>query len=459
MNLQMQFAAHVKAQHLWTAADKVVLAISTGVDSMVLWHLCRHLPKALRPQIILAYVDHHLRSASAQETAFITAQAAAYQTPLFRKDWWPEAHPTEGVEAAGRHFRYAFFQTVMAQNKSALLLTAHHQDDLAETILMKLTRSGDLTSAVGLKQRRPFANGQLVRPLLPFDKATIYAYAEAQKVPYFEDATNHEDAYLRNRIRHHILPQLKAENPQTLAHLAYFAESLDSVLTLNQTFLPQLYQQQGIETLPQGIKGSVTAFQQLPAASRMAFLQSLWATYFPERPLKAQQLTQILALLAGDKPQTHLDLAGGFSFERQYATYFIQKNHTLGVSKNQTFQLELNHWQPLPDHTEIGLFETIPTTTTKTLILSQWVDLATSDWPVTVRHRRTGDKYLLANGHHGKLKKLFIDRHVPQEQRQNFWLVFANKKLIWIPNFRSFQLFHSSETDKMKFVLCFKQRL
>ena len=109
MNLQTRFTAHVKDQHLWTADDKVLIAISTGVDSMTLWHLCQTLPLTLRPKIVLAYVDHHLRAESKAETTFITQQAKSQQTPLFKADWPIAAHPKDGIEAAGRKFRYDFF--------------------------------------------------------------------------------------------------------------------------------------------------------------------------------------------------------------------------------------------------------------------------------------------------------------------------------------------------------------
>lgn len=459
MGLQTRFNQHIQQTGLFQAKDRVLIAVSTGADSMTLWQLCRQLPTQLRPQIEIAYVDHHLRAESTQETAFIQAIAAQRQTPLFQKDWWPKEHPKEGIEAAARKVRYAFFYQVMQQQNCTILLTAHHGDDLAETILMKLVRSGTLNSTTGFTDQRKFHEFMLARPLLPFSKEEIYQFADAEEITYFEDATNQNDDFFRNRLRHHVIPALKEENTHFLEHMAYFSKSLNSLLVLQKQELPTLLQQQGIQKTSTGIKGSVNAFVNYPQAAQLALLQEIWTTYFEAIPIKSQQIQAMLELLNGQKPQVQLDLGRNLQFKRVYQSYFIEKNQTLGVSIPQTFPLKLNHWQLLPDHTEIGIFEHVPTSEATENIVIQSVLLEKNDWPLTVRHRRPGDRYLLDNGNHGKLKKLLIDRQVPQNEREAFWLVFANKDLLWIPNFRFFQLFHSSETDKIRFVLCFKHRL
>ncbi|MFD1670582.1 tRNA lysidine(34) synthetase TilS [Agrilactobacillus yilanensis] len=459
MDLFEQFKNHVRDDKLFDKNDHILLAVSTGVDSMALWDLCRQLPDALRPKMTVAYVDHHLRAQSTAETNFIKTIATQRQTPLYCAQWALDQHPQEGVEAAARAFRYQFFYDTMLKTDCNLLVTAHHGDDLAETIIMKLSRSGDLKSVVGLQTQRGFHELGLVRPLLPYSKAEIYDYAKSGHLDYFEDVTNQEDTFLRNRLRHHVLPQLKTENPNLLAHTQYFSESLASLLAFQETFMPQLLVQQNIKTTATGIKGSVAAFKTLPSTTRLAFIQGLWGLYFKKVPLKATQAKQILALLMGEKPQVTLDLEGELQFQRVYQSYFIQKNQTLAVSNHQTFQLKLDHWQPLSTDIEVGIFKQAPLAKPSENLVIQPVLLTKMDWPLTVRHRRPGDRYLLANGNHGKLKKLFIDQHVPQSKRQKFWLIFANENLLWIPNFRFFQLFHTSETDKMSFVLCFKQRL
>lgn len=101
----------------------------------------------------------------------------------------------------------------MGRHHAAVLLTAHHADDQAETVLMKLIRGGQLTQLQGILPEQPFAAGKLVRPLLPFSKEQIRTYAHEQQLTWYEDATNQNNDVLRNRIRHQVIPALKQENP------------------------------------------------------------------------------------------------------------------------------------------------------------------------------------------------------------------------------------------------------
>ena len=103
---------------------------------------------------------------------------------------------------------------------AAVLMTAHHLDDQAETILMKLIRGTNFSHSAGIKERRPFATGELIRPLLIYPKEELYQFAQRQAFVYFEDETNQTNEYLRNRLRNQVLPLLKQENPQFLDQIA-----------------------------------------------------------------------------------------------------------------------------------------------------------------------------------------------------------------------------------------------
>lgn len=145
---------------------------------MVLLTLLQRLPVAHRPKLIVAHVDHQLRQQSQVERQFITTYCQQHRLPLEVAVWPLAAHPATGIEAAAREFRYAFFERVMKQTHATTLVTAHHANDQAETVLMKLIRGGDLTQLVGIRTEQPFGSGRLVRPLLRIDKATLLAYAQ-----------------------------------------------------------------------------------------------------------------------------------------------------------------------------------------------------------------------------------------------------------------------------------------
>lgn len=116
MNLQAQFNLIIKHANWWTATDQVVVAVSTGVDSMTLLHLLLHLPADSRPKIIVAYVDHQLRDQSDVETSYINDYCASHQLQLEQTVWPLASHPKTGIEAAARAFRYAFFSVSASPN-------------------------------------------------------------------------------------------------------------------------------------------------------------------------------------------------------------------------------------------------------------------------------------------------------------------------------------------------------
>lgn len=189
----------VKEWEKFNLADQPLLvAVSTGVDSMVLLDLLMKLPPKMQPQITVAYVDHQLREQSKVETKFIKKFCQQNNLPLEVAVWSKEQHPQNGTEEAARKFRYQFFLSVMKKRKIKVLATAHHADDLAETVIMKLVRGGELSQLVGIESRRSFEGDyQIIRPLLRYSKKQLYEYADQKELTYFEDETNYQDDALR----------------------------------------------------------------------------------------------------------------------------------------------------------------------------------------------------------------------------------------------------------------------
>ncbi|MCD2255941.1 tRNA lysidine(34) synthetase TilS [Lactobacillus sp. CC-MHH1034] len=460
IDLQNHFEQHIQQERLWTRTDRLLLAVSGGVDSMVLLDLVRHLPTPQRPKFAVVYVDHHLRAQSVLETEYLSDYLQQHQIRFFKADWLPEMHPKSGVENAARQFRYQFFAEVMQQQHYNILVTAHHSDDLAETVLMNLTRSGELSAINSLKSQRIFASGRLVRPLLGYTKQMLVTYAQKRALHFFEDETNASDQYFRNRLRHHVIPQLKSENPRFNQHINQFNEDLTDVLALQKTFAPVLFERAQIKVTAGAITGKVQKLQTFAPGIQKQLLRLAWQICFPEAGLKQSQLQEMVALIDQVRPQATLNLADQLIFRKVYDHYLIKKNQSQVPRNDAVIALKLNRWHQISATERVGVFASNQGQMQRSQsgIIMRPIELTGADLPIVVRHRLPGDKYLLANGHHGKLKKLFIDAHVPQSQRQGFWLFWSQKQLLWIPNFRTFQLFRSSGTDKMKFILCYQQK-
>jgi tRNA(Ile)-lysidine synthetase, N-terminal domain len=238
-----KFNRQLAAAKLLSPQQTVVVAVSTGVDSMVLLHLLQRLPAAERPRVVVAHVNHHLREQSQMEADYLRQYCQQQNLKLVMADWLPAAHPKSGIEAAGRQFRYHVFAKVMRENRATAVLTAHHANDQVETYLMKLARGGDISQLTGIATSRPFATGRLIRPLLTWSKDQLRNYAAEQHVVYFEDVTNQDVALTRNRIRHRVVPELMTVNPQLLKHVADYQQQLTTLLTAKKQMVTVLLSQ------------------------------------------------------------------------------------------------------------------------------------------------------------------------------------------------------------------------
>lgn len=187
--------------------QRVVCAISGGVDSVALLHGLWSLQELWNMTLTAAHFHHGLRESADRDEAFVKALCQKLKIPLVIGRGDAAAYARDNgmsVEEAGRHLRYEF---LFAQE--GLVAVAHHGDDQVETVLLNLLRGTGLRGLCAMPQQQ----GRLVRPLLEATRAEIEAYAEEQQLAYCTDETNLEDDALRNRLRHHVVPVLKEENP------------------------------------------------------------------------------------------------------------------------------------------------------------------------------------------------------------------------------------------------------
>lgn len=213
--------------------DGVVVAVSGGVDSMVLLHVLVRLAPRLDLRLRVAHIHHGLRGSSAdRDAALVSAEAARYALPISVERLAAETRPRRtSVQAWARAARYARLEATRRRVRAAWILTAHNRNDQAETVLLNLLRGAGLRGLAGI----PKVRERILRPLLAVSRAEIEAYAAARGVRFREDPSNRSVAYRRNRIRRQLLPLLAREyNPrivETLAALATQAREDDDALT------------------------------------------------------------------------------------------------------------------------------------------------------------------------------------------------------------------------------------
>jgi tRNA(Ile)-lysidine synthase len=205
---------------------RLLVAVSGGIDSMVLMDVLARLRRPLGVELHVAHLDHGLRQQSADDSAFVHQQASQRGVAVHcgRQDASRCAAETgRSLEDAARVVRYEFLERTAAASDCRYIILGHHADDQAETVLLRLLRGSGST---GLASMRPVRDGRFLRPLLQLTREQILSYGEAAGVEHREDASNLDWRFLRNRVRGELLPQLREYNPQITRALCRTARLL-----------------------------------------------------------------------------------------------------------------------------------------------------------------------------------------------------------------------------------------
>ena len=372
----------MQAKGYFNRHKKILVAVSGGADSMSLLHFLYNHQKDLDIQLGIAHVNHKQRQESEHEEAYLRHWAEEHKVPFHYS-----AFSGKFSENAARTFRYEFFKRVMKDYEYSALVTAHHADDQAETIFMRLLRGSRLRHLTGISAIRPFGTGQIIRPFLHLTKAQLPVTF------HFEDRSNTSLAYLRNRIRLSYLPTLSQENPKIKEHLCLLAEEIG----LMEQALGELTKDISITDL--------SVFQQQSDAVQLFLLQN-YLDSFPDLQLSKGQFNQLISYLRKNA-SGKMPLKNGYELVKTQTYFLIRKEASISLSP--------------PCLLEFGKsveFEAY------TLTFSEFNDVSNTDaisiWsdaPIVIRHRKEGDKIDLGS-HHKKLRRLFIDNKILEKDRQ-----------------------------------------
>ena len=204
---------------------RVLCAVSGGLDSMCLLHLLSTWGRENGLAVTAAHFNHRLREAAHRDEGFVRDWCAAHDIPCLCGGGDVRGYAAETgktIEEAGRELRYAFLETARRDSGSDVILTAHHADDNAETLLLNLLRGTGLQGLTGI----PASRDGILRPFLEVTRRELEAYAEENHVPHVEDETNQEDDAARNLLRHKVLPVLRELNPRAVENMNRTAELL-----------------------------------------------------------------------------------------------------------------------------------------------------------------------------------------------------------------------------------------
>lgn len=305
-----------------TDDDYVVCATSGGVDSMTLLYLLTIIRKSININIICAHINHNLREESKEEFEFVKDYCAKnniiFEGKIFEKNI------SGNLESEFRKRRYKFFDDVVNKYNSKYLFTAHHGDDLIETILMRIVRGSSIDGYSGFEKVTKRNNYYILRPLIFYTKQDIYSFAQEKSIEYREDKTNESDNYTRNRYRKYILPKLKDENKLVHKKFIKFSEELDGASNFINKYVDNLlnkYYSNYVLDITYLIKEEDYILKKV--------IYSVLYKVYKENinEINDQNITSIMKIIRSKKPNLSIDLKNNIIAVKKYNSLEL-KNKT-----------------------------------------------------------------------------------------------------------------------------------
>jgi len=422
MDLICAVKAYIKKEDLIRPGQRLLAAVSGGVDSMCLAHILLALQEELHIQLAVAHFDHQLRPESAEEGRFVAAFAKANNIPFYSGG--ADILALGGnIEDTARRERYAFLRTTAAAIGAHSIVLAHHGDDQAETVLLHLLRG---CGTAGLSGMSP-AENDIIRPLLFARRRDIEEYAAAFGVEYREDSSNKDVRYLRNRIRHQLLPLLETYNPRIVKALNSTAEICRHEDILLEEMAANALAEGWLEE-----KGALDNdyFQALPLALRRRAARKACTLVGGEEKQPDFEQTEAVVELADGSCTS---LPGELMAYRRGDIYFGRSIPPLPEHTEEAQILADGQWHELADWGwEYRAVPALGTALPEDMLSCV---VSANDLPLLrFRTRRQGDK-LISRGKKGekKLKDLFINKRIPVYKRVCWPILSREKDILWVP--------------------------
>ncbi len=390
--------AFLRQQDLIQPEETVICAVSGGADSVALLFALYLMKDKWRFHLEAAHFNHHLRGEeSDRDEAFVRQLCDRYDIPLHLGQAQVTAGK-KGLEAAARDARYAFFATLPGK-----IATAHTADDNAETVLMHLIRGTGLKGLGGIAPIR----GQIIRPMLTVTRQEVENFLDEWCLSHIEDSSNETDAFLRNRIRHHVMPLLTQENPRIAENLSQMAMRL----RLDEECLAVESQ---AETLP-----TVESLKKMPKARRIRCLEAFLKENGVKEPEEAH-LAMAETLVFSENPSAKANFPGGVVVTRCYDRLEV-------LTPCESLEAAV---LPCPGQTQWGDW-CIRCTPAETIVNTADTFTVCPEGQLIIRSRQSGDTIRLPGGTKS-LKKLFIDRKIPAAQRERLPVLCDDRGLLGV---------------------------
>jgi tRNA(Ile)-lysidine synthase len=437
------------------AMNLVLVGVSGGPDSIYLLDILNNLGYPL----IAAHLNHGLRPEAATDALVVQLQTEKLGVPFVMEQVDTLAYAEDhsiSIEEAARKLRYHFLFHEAIKAGARVVAVAHTADDQVETVLMHLLRGSGLAGLRGMEYRTCPTEWNntipLVRPLLSTWRSVILKYCVEHELNTVIDQSNYDTAYLRNRIRHDLLPLLETYNPRFRQSLLRSSQSLAGDYDLIQRMTSLAWSNCLIKQGSGYLVFDLASYQELPLALQRNLLRQAIAYHRPGlRDVDFEHIERGLAFLFGPKPNTQIDLVAGLRLFLEGDEFWLTTwEADLPISEwpvikpGEQFTLSIpgelilrNEWE-LEAEDEPDVDEARRRVETNQDPFQAWMDASELELPLIVRARHRGDRFLPLGmgGHSMKLSDLMINLKLPNRARATWPLVCSGEKILWVPGFR-----------------------
>ncbi|MDQ2178637.1 tRNA lysidine(34) synthetase TilS [Marinifilum sp. D714] len=429
----------VEEENLFYRDEKVLVAVSGGIDSVVLLHMLLK----MEVNCAIAHCNFHLRGDESDgDFELVKNLGKQYNLPFYSKDFDTKAYADSNklsIEMAARELRYEWFNKILELENYQYIAVGHHADDVAETVLINLVRGTGIHGLTGIKPKL----GKIIRPLLPFTRKELEEFAEREGLNYREDSTNRETDFVRNKIRHQVIPVLEQINPairKTMSENVQRFKEVEQIYNdvIEENRLHLVFQRENQLLI------SIARLQELPSPSSHLF-EILSPYGFHHRDVR--MIAKSIDSISGKRffSSTHQILR-----DRKYLILSELKENDsseyLLEEKSGLIEFPIEMEASFIDRTANFKFPTNPE--------MACLDASKLKFPLKLRKWQKGDSFRpIGMKGNKKISDFFIDQKFSLQDKENTWLLISGDRIAWVVGYRLDDRFKITATTTKIFKL------
>lgn len=418
----------IKEHNLIEAKDKILVAVSGGIDSTILLNALFNLKEYLNIEILSAHVNHNLRTNSKRDEEFVNSLCLKMGIVYYAKSL--NIKSGTNLEQEGRKARYDFFTELKNRYGIDKIATAHNKNDQAETVLMRIFRGCGIKGLAGIKYKR---QDGVIRPMLDLSRTEIEDYKARYNLKNIEDETNNNLEFTRNKIRHILIPELiKEYNPKILDSLSNLAKNsnIDSKFIWNYT--KRLYKRLRVKS-KEKISFHISSFNLIDNAIKSKLIKLAIEEVSGESTLELTtgHLENVINSLKKPKTGNKITISNKINIEIEYDWVVFYLNKVI-VEKNFNYEIEFDKiyvFRELGIKISFSILDNVRIEEKNETLLNYDQLIGKK---LIIRNPRFGDKITLNDGFRKKISRYFIDNKIPRKKRNKIPLLCTDNEILAI---------------------------